>query len=143
MARETAESSFDELARGLASGSISRGRALRLMGAALVGGTLASVGFGGVAVADDGCKPTAKKCNKNAQCCSGKCSGGKCAACATGQVLCNGNCVSTSCPQGQIFDPSSCACVAQCISDSSRICSTTSDCCPGGICNEVTGECVF
>jgi hypothetical protein len=39
----TAEHSFDELARGLASGSVSRGKALRLMGAALVGGALASI----------------------------------------------------------------------------------------------------
>jgi hypothetical protein len=37
MAREMTESSFDELARGLASGSISQGRALKLIGAALLG----------------------------------------------------------------------------------------------------------
>ena len=42
MARETTESSFDELAIGLSSGTLSRGKALRLMGAALVGGTLGS-----------------------------------------------------------------------------------------------------
>ena len=36
------EGSFDELAKGLASGAVSRRRALRLMGAALVGGALAS-----------------------------------------------------------------------------------------------------
>jgi hypothetical protein len=42
MATETTESSFDELTRGLASGTLSRGRALKLMGAALLGGTLAS-----------------------------------------------------------------------------------------------------
>jgi hypothetical protein len=34
--RERRESSFDELARGLASGEVSRGKALRLMGAALL-----------------------------------------------------------------------------------------------------------
>jgi hypothetical protein len=39
MAREA--SPFDELARGLASGELSRRKALKLMGAALVGGTLA------------------------------------------------------------------------------------------------------
>jgi hypothetical protein len=63
MARETIEGSFDELARGLASGSITRGKALRLMGAALLGGTLASVGIG-EAAADSLCKPNAKKCKK-------------------------------------------------------------------------------
>jgi hypothetical protein len=38
MSPEARERSFDELARGLASGSVTRRRALRLMGAALVGG---------------------------------------------------------------------------------------------------------
>jgi hypothetical protein len=46
MSQETTNRSFDELASGLASGSISRGKALKLMGAALVGGTLASLGIG-------------------------------------------------------------------------------------------------
>jgi len=36
------EGSFYELAKGLASGNFSRGTALRIMGAALVGGALAS-----------------------------------------------------------------------------------------------------
>ena len=35
--------SFDDLARGLADGSISRGRAMKLMGVALLGGVLASI----------------------------------------------------------------------------------------------------
>ena len=39
----TEKCSFDELAKGLASGNISRGKALRLLGAALLGGTLASI----------------------------------------------------------------------------------------------------
>jgi hypothetical protein len=51
MAPEASERSFDELARGLASGSVSRGKALKLMGAALVGSTLASLGMGGEAAA--------------------------------------------------------------------------------------------
>ena len=50
-----------------------------MMGAALVGGTLASFGLGGVAAADDLCKPTGKKCKKNSQCCSGYCACGMCA----------------------------------------------------------------
>jgi hypothetical protein len=61
------ESFFDELARGLAEGSVTRGKALRLMGAALLGGTLASLGIG-EAAADDLCKPTVKKCRKDKQC---------------------------------------------------------------------------
>jgi hypothetical protein len=50
MARE--EGFFDELARGLADDSVTRGKALRLMGAALLGGTLASVVGMGEAAAD-------------------------------------------------------------------------------------------
>jgi hypothetical protein len=37
MSAEAREHSFDELTRGLASGTLSRGKVLRLMGAALVG----------------------------------------------------------------------------------------------------------
>src|SRR3712207_2670249 len=42
MPERTRERSFDELAKGLAAGSVSRRKAIRLMGAALVGGALAS-----------------------------------------------------------------------------------------------------
>jgi hypothetical protein len=109
---ETTNRYFDELASGLASGSISRGRALRLMGAALVGGTLASLGIG-EAAADDECKPVNKKCRKNHQCCSLNCEGGKCAAaactsdggtCSTGGTpCCSGNCSNGfCCPTGYV-----------------------------------------
>ena len=108
MRQQSTNHSFDELTRGLASGSISRGRALRLMGAALVGGTLTSFGLGGVALADDECKPTGKKCRKNHQCCSGTCgaSSGTCclpdfnrpggidfSPCTSDTQCCSGNCL--------------------------------------------------
>src|SRR5215216_249253 len=67
MARE--EGFFDELARGLADGSLSRGKALRLMGAALVGGTLASLGIGEAGADPPGCKRAGKHCTRNDQCC--------------------------------------------------------------------------
>src|SRR5215213_10765839 len=67
MARE--EGFFDELARGLADGSLTRGRALRLMGAALVGGTLASLGIGEAGAAPPGCKREGKHCTRTDQCC--------------------------------------------------------------------------
>src|SRR5215218_2653635 len=67
MARE--EGFFDELARGLADGSITRGRALRLMGAALLGGTLGSLGIGEAAGDPPGCKRTGKHCTRTDQCC--------------------------------------------------------------------------
>jgi hypothetical protein len=72
MARETTESSFDELARGLASGTLSRGRALRLLGGVLVGSALASV-VPGAAWADDDCRGFGRRCRRDRQCCSGNC----------------------------------------------------------------------
>jgi hypothetical protein len=75
------ESFFDDLARGLADGSVTRSRALRLMGAAVVGGTLGSLGIGAEASADPpGCKRNGKHCTRNEQCCSLNCSGGSCRA---------------------------------------------------------------
>ena len=111
MNQQTTNRSFDALTRGLASGSISRGKALKLMGAALVGGTLASVGIG-EASADELCKPEGKKCRKDKQCCSGDCEGGKCAAACTsdgGSCGSNGQCCSGRCASG--------ACAEACPSD--------------------------
>src|SRR5215212_731721 len=67
MARE--ESFFDALARGLADGSITRGKALRLMGAALAGGALGSLGIREAAGDPPGCKRAGKHCTRNDQCC--------------------------------------------------------------------------
>ena len=99
MSPEARERSFDALATGLASGSISRGKAIKLMGAALVGGTLASLGIGGVAAAaedDQGeneeCKRNGKKCKRSNQCCSGNCVNGTCGACPPGSTLCGTTC---------------------------------------------------
>ncbi len=52
MPERTREHSFDELAKGLAGGTVSRRKALRLMGAVLVGGALSS--FPGAAWAAKG-----------------------------------------------------------------------------------------
>ena len=62
------------------------------------------------------CIPNGEPCTEATalQCCSGTCSGGKCAACPFGQELCNGSCVSNSCPEGQVFLPCRCACVNAC-----------------------------
>jgi hypothetical protein len=111
MSPEAREHSFDELTRGLASGSISRGRALRLMGAALVGGALGSLG--GVAAADEECKPLTKKCTKNAQCCSGNCS--------------------------KIGTSRFGTCAAGCTSNGGT-CSTSTDCCSGLVCKGPSGQ---
>ena len=69
MAREA--EGFDDLARGLADGSLTRGKALRLMGAALVGGAVASIP--GIAEAAAPLKPAGRKCRSNEQCKTGLC----------------------------------------------------------------------
>ena len=94
MTGEAREHSFDELTRGLASGSISRGKALKLMGAALVGGTLASLGMREAGA--DQCKRNGKACKKDKQCCSGNCDdSGTCAdappTCGSIGATCTGN----------------------------------------------------
>jgi|SRR5215208_1883612 hypothetical protein len=86
----TEERSFDQLAKGLSNGTLSRGKALKLLGAALVGGTLASLGIGEAAAAR--CKRDGRACKKNSQCCSGKCENHKCApACVSGGGACSTN----------------------------------------------------
>jgi hypothetical protein len=67
MARE--EGFFDDLARGLADGTLTRGKALRLMGAALVGGSLGSLGIHEAGADPPGCKRSGKHCTRDPQCC--------------------------------------------------------------------------
>jgi len=108
MAREE-EGFFDDLARGLADGSITRGRALRLMGAALVGGALGSLGIRGASADPKGCTPNGKDCKRDKQCCSGNCSShGRCVggglgclpngdSCGSNGACCSGNCSNGFC----------------------------------------------
>ncbi len=110
----TRERSFDELAKGLANGSVSRGRALKLLGAVLVGGVLASIP--GLAWAQQGppesrgrpCPKGAIKCGDTCcfspedRCCRGVCTNvvfdrsncGRCGnECAPGEDCCGERCV--------------------------------------------------
>jgi hypothetical protein len=144
MATQTTERSLDDLAKGLASGTLSRGKAIRWMGGALLGAALAS--FPGVAWAND-CRRLGRECRRDFQCCSKNCvrrgddkvcgcptgktrCGGRCVTnctggvtldpntcecgCPSGQVLCNGACVSDQCDIGQTFDPTTCQCWSAC-----------------------------
>jgi hypothetical protein len=106
------ELSLDELAKGLASGNLSRGKALKLMGAALVGGALASVGIGEASADPGGCKRNGKSCKNDEQCCSENCdsvSGTCTAACGAIGATCDSGtqCCSGFCQGGM--------CVASCI----------------------------
>jgi len=164
MARETRERSFDALTRGLASGDMSRRRALRLMGAALVGSTLASLGIG-EAAADPpdprGCKRSGKRCKNDTQCCSGNCDSGTCASCRSigGSCTADLECCSDSfnCSGGTcapcVSVGGSCTADIQCCADEStnflRICDipagqssgTCATCRANGNPCDTSGEC--
>src|SRR5688500_5707766 len=93
MATQTTQSSLDELAKGLATGTLSRGKAIRWMGGALLGAALASVP--GVAWAD-GCRRLGRECRRDSQCCSRNCirrGGKKVCGCPEDQTRCNDRCV--------------------------------------------------
>ena len=128
MARErTGASSFDELAVGLSSGTLSRGKALKLMGAALVGGALASTPS--IAEAAPKPKPAGKKCKSDDQCSSGRCLSGVCSGLfACGRcgkncacvVLEDGSIACVDCPGGQVC--------------SGRVVSSCDDCVEPNVC---------
>jgi hypothetical protein len=136
MATEKTESSFDELTRGLASGTLSRGRALRLMGAALLGGTLASLGIGEAAADPPGCKRNGKHCTKDKVCCSKNCdsSSGTCAdappTCGSIGTTCTGNtdCCSGRCAGGMCAEPCPSGTVLLCNGTCAKTCTSTTDC---------------
>src|SRR5215207_8065092 len=83
------------------------------MGAALVGGTLASIP--GIAWAAPPPRPNGRKCKSNSQCASENCAGGVCRApgeCASGDIVCpsSGVCVNPNCSNGLSYNPLSCRC---------------------------------
>ena len=87
--------SLDEVARGLASGNVSRRRALKIMGGALLGSVLAAVP--GTAWAND-CRPSGSRCRGDRQCCTRNCvpnpSGeGRICGCPAGKTACKERCV--------------------------------------------------
>ena len=146
MSQDTSNHSFDDLARALASGSISRGRALRLMGAALLGGTLASLGIGEAGAAPKRCKPNGKRCTNGTECCSSNCVDGTCScdpcscdlggfgtSCATGFLFgCHNNdhCFCMATTEGTTF----CAQSLTCDPRKVTVCTRSQDCPPGWAC---------
>jgi hypothetical protein len=139
MSPEARDHSFDELTRGLASGTLSRGKALRLMGAALVGGTLALLGIGEAAAAPGGCKRNGKHCKRNDQCCSLNCdsSSGTCAAAPPTCVSDGGACTADGqCCSGLLCDNGKCA---TCRSNGGS-CAAGEPCCSGN-CSGTTCAC--
>ena len=88
----TVEYSFDELALGLASGTISRRKALKWMGGALLGGALVSIPSLAWA------KPKLGKCNHHYQCPAGQTCQDR--VCVPQQSQCVCDPPGGECPQG-------------------------------------------
>jgi CXCXC repeat len=117
MARE--EGFFDDLARGLADGTLTRGKALRLMGAALVGGSLASLP--GVAfAAPEGNSACDAFCHENfsgrqaGQCTrAGARGAGPCYSCTPG-IGPGPHFTTPECGNNLVFNPNTCACPVPC-----------------------------
>ena len=83
------EGSFDELAKGLSSGALSRRGALRMLGAAMLGGALASIP--GVAwTKGTRCPRGTHRCPDGSCVPKGQACGSK--GCPTGETKCNGTC---------------------------------------------------
>ena len=122
MSEDARGRAFDALATEMASGRLTRRKALKLLGAALAGGALASLGIGETAAAA-GCKDIGRKCRKDRQCCSGICERGTCSACRLNNSSCNAGseCCSGIC-QGGIC--------RECLLGR-VICSASSECCSG------------
>jgi hypothetical protein len=131
MSPEVRDHSFDELTRGLARGTLSRGKAIRLMGAALLGGTLTSFGIGEAGADPIGCKRNGKKCKKDTQCCSGNCVSAPSGTCACKGLFsaCNNNseCCSGTCSNG-ICDQNLVTCTCQDGFENPFLCTTTEAC---------------
>jgi hypothetical protein len=119
---------FDDLARGLADGSITRGKALRLMGAAVVGSTLGSLGIGEASADPPGCKRNGKTCTRSEQCCSGSCASGSCQA----QTTTTTTSTSTS--------TTSTSTTPGCLPNGGT-CTADTQCCSGTICPSPNGKC--
>jgi hypothetical protein len=124
MSPEARERSFDELASGLASGTLSRGKALRLLGAALLGGALAFTPK--VAEAALHKCDSAGECPKGGSCCAGTCCGvpgepGP--SCFPAASSCGKGRVATICADTEEFGTS---CLAGC--GFTVPCVTTADC---------------
>jgi Stigma-specific protein, Stig1 len=156
MSPEAREHSFDELARGLASGSLSRRKALRLMGGLLVASALGSIP--GVAWAndddDDRCPQGQTRCGE--RCVNLRFNERHCGSCfnrcRSTQSCCNGRCVNLQrnenhcgecfnrCEEGQ--ECVSGECQGACLPNGGT-CTADTQCCSGicnlGTCSAVTG----
>jgi hypothetical protein len=161
----TEEHSFDQLARGLASGSVSRKQALKVLGGALLGGVLASIpgvalaqNAGGNSACDEFCHTVFG--GQEAGLCTSAAArgGGPCFECTPG-VGPGPNFTPPECAAGEEFNEDTCQCEATTVPCPGRAagpCPAGATCCsppsrpdnaiccaPGTTCCTGTGEFSF
>ena len=132
----TGRNSFDELAKGLASGTITRVQALKLVGAAILSSMLVPV-YPGRAFAqseDDPCGPTEEDCG--GYCCGAteECCGGIC--CGATEECCAGTC----CEIGKVCVGGWCVCAPGSIPCGSDCCNPPLETCVAGQCRNLFCE---
>jgi hypothetical protein len=145
-------SSLDELAKGLASGTLSRRKALRLMGSALLGGALASIPGVAWAAKDNisacvqSCRQTFPPGGARGECVRRCREGSACpGTCDEGFPQCNNNpeCVAFQTAEGgcvciDVRQSQECELYQQCTTSldcpTGQTCATNTCCSPGGIC---------
>jgi hypothetical protein len=145
---------FDELSKAIAT-TVSRRQALKLVGAAAVGGALSLVGARQAkAVAPGRCRRVGVICRQDYECCDFYCNPatGRC-ACRPGQDYCRRTRRCISCPPNSTFNADTCECTCNedttacdgscCTADETccigyyggQCCPPGIQCCPGGYCD--------
>jgi hypothetical protein len=145
-------SSLDELAKALASGTLSRRKALRLMGGALLGGALASIPGVAWAAKDNisacvqSCRQTFPPGGARGECVRRCREGSACpGTCDEGFPQCNNNpeCVAFQTAEGgcvciDVRQAQECELYQQCTTSldcpTGQTCATNTCCSPGGVC---------
>lgn len=124
----TGKHSFDELAKGLASGTVTRGQAMKLVGAAILGTTLTSLFTRRASAQSVSCPEDLEPCGNTCcdtteECCGGVCCepdkvcvDGQC-VCEAGSIACGSTCcnaVTDICVDGQCRNPFCESCAGHC-----------------------------
>ena len=150
------EHSFDKMARGLASGNLSRGQALKLVAATIFGGTFGVFGLEKPAEAR---RRRCRRCSSTRPCPSGTCcqtrsNGKSCCvrSCPSGEACAGGNCCDELRACGDVCCPSDQCCGGDgnCCPPGNTCCSAISAqpccganerCCLPGCCTDPNGLC--